>query len=60
MPRQPCGPRPGAPPARWFSRPGAPAALRPAPWLKQTPADFDMKFMPMPSLPGDKLPFEAI
>lgn len=28
--------------------------------LKQTPADFDMKFMPMPSLPDSKLPFEAI
>jgi N-acetylglucosamine transport system substrate-binding protein len=28
--------------------------------LKSTPADFDMKFMPMPSLPGDKLPYEAI
>ncbi|MEV0178542.1 N-acetylglucosamine/diacetylchitobiose ABC transporter substrate-binding protein [Streptomyces sp. NPDC050625] len=28
--------------------------------LKQTPADFDMKFMPMPLLPGSKLPFEAI
>ncbi|MFF9280406.1 N-acetylglucosamine/diacetylchitobiose ABC transporter substrate-binding protein [Streptomyces griseosporeus] len=28
--------------------------------LKQTPADFDMKFMPMPNLPGSKLPFEAI
>lgn len=28
--------------------------------LKATPSDFDMKFMPLPSLPGDKLPFEAI
>jgi N-acetylglucosamine transport system substrate-binding protein len=28
--------------------------------LKATPTDFDMKFMPLPSLPGDKLPFEAI
>lgn len=28
--------------------------------LKQTPADFDMKFMPMPPLSGSKLPFEAI
>lgn len=28
--------------------------------LKQTPADFDMKFLPMPLLPGSKLPFEAI
>jgi len=28
--------------------------------LPTTPADFDMKFLPMPSLPGDKLPFEAI
>jgi N-acetylglucosamine transport system substrate-binding protein len=28
--------------------------------MKQTPADFDMKFMPMPSLDGDKLPFDAI
>ncbi|MFF5016225.1 N-acetylglucosamine/diacetylchitobiose ABC transporter substrate-binding protein [Streptomyces sp. NPDC001165] len=28
--------------------------------LKQTPADFDMKFMPMPLLPDSKLPFEAI
>jgi N-acetylglucosamine transport system substrate-binding protein len=28
--------------------------------LKSTPSDFDMKFMPLPSLPGDKLPFEAI
>ncbi|WP_020122166.1 N-acetylglucosamine/diacetylchitobiose ABC transporter substrate-binding protein [Streptomyces canus] len=28
--------------------------------LKQTPADFDMKFMPMPLLPGSALPFEAI
>ena len=28
--------------------------------LKATPSDFDMKFMPMPSLDGDKLPFEAI
>lgn len=28
--------------------------------MKATPADFDMKFMPMPSLDGDKLPFEAI
>ncbi|MER5468326.1 N-acetylglucosamine/diacetylchitobiose ABC transporter substrate-binding protein [Streptomyces sp. NPDC002935] len=28
--------------------------------LKQTPADFDMKFMPMPNLPGSALPFEAI
>jgi N-acetylglucosamine transport system substrate-binding protein len=28
--------------------------------MKATPSDFDMKFMPMPSLTGDKLPFEAI
>jgi len=28
--------------------------------LKQTPDDFDMKFMPMPNLPDSKLPFEAI
>lgn len=28
--------------------------------MKATPSDFDMKFMPMPSLAGDKLPFEAI
>jgi N-acetylglucosamine transport system substrate-binding protein len=28
--------------------------------LKQTPADFDMKFLPMPLLPDSKLPFEAI
>ncbi|MFC8435687.1 N-acetylglucosamine/diacetylchitobiose ABC transporter substrate-binding protein [Streptomyces sp. NPDC057253] len=28
--------------------------------LKQTPADFDMKFMPMPLLPDSALPFEAI
>jgi N-acetylglucosamine transport system substrate-binding protein len=28
--------------------------------MKQTPSDFDMKFMPMPSLTGDKLPFDAI
>lgn len=28
--------------------------------LKQTPADFDMKFMPMPNLADSKLPFEAI
>lgn len=28
--------------------------------LKSTPADFDMTFMPLPSLPGDKLAFEAI
>ncbi|MFJ9114084.1 N-acetylglucosamine/diacetylchitobiose ABC transporter substrate-binding protein [Streptomyces sp. NPDC102394] len=28
--------------------------------LKQTPADFDMKFLPMPLLPGSKMPFEAI
>jgi N-acetylglucosamine transport system substrate-binding protein len=28
--------------------------------LKQTPADFDMKFLPMPLLPGSALPFEAI
>ncbi|MFH9662167.1 N-acetylglucosamine/diacetylchitobiose ABC transporter substrate-binding protein [Streptomyces sp. NPDC017248] len=28
--------------------------------LKQTPADFDMKFLPMPVLPGSKLPFQAI
>lgn len=28
--------------------------------MKATPSDFDMKFMPMPSLDGDKLPFEAI
>jgi N-acetylglucosamine transport system substrate-binding protein len=28
--------------------------------MKATPADFDMKFMPMPSLDGDKLPFDAI
>lgn len=28
--------------------------------LSTTPPDFDMVFLPMPSLPGDKLPFEAI
>ncbi|WP_225826274.1 N-acetylglucosamine/diacetylchitobiose ABC transporter substrate-binding protein [Streptomyces naphthomycinicus] len=28
--------------------------------LKQTPTDFDMKFLPMPLLSGSKLPFEAI
>ncbi|MFJ8041609.1 N-acetylglucosamine/diacetylchitobiose ABC transporter substrate-binding protein [Kitasatospora sp. NPDC096147] len=28
--------------------------------LSSTPADFEMTFLPMPSLPGDKLPFEAI
>ncbi|MFD0572305.1 N-acetylglucosamine/diacetylchitobiose ABC transporter substrate-binding protein [Kitasatospora gansuensis] len=28
--------------------------------LTSTPADFEMTFLPMPSLPGDKLPFEAI
>lgn len=28
--------------------------------LASTPADFDMAFLPLPSLPGDKLPFEAI
>ncbi len=28
--------------------------------LKQTPPDFDMKFLPMPLLPGSKPPFEAI
>ncbi|MEV6113270.1 N-acetylglucosamine/diacetylchitobiose ABC transporter substrate-binding protein [Streptomyces sp. NPDC052109] len=28
--------------------------------LKQTPTDFDMKFLPMPVLPGGKMPFEAI
>ncbi|MDH6125133.1 N-acetylglucosamine/diacetylchitobiose ABC transporter substrate-binding protein [Kitasatospora sp. GP82] len=28
--------------------------------LPSTPADFGMTFLPMPSLPGDKLPFEAI
>ncbi|MGW0994058.1 N-acetylglucosamine/diacetylchitobiose ABC transporter substrate-binding protein [Streptomyces sp. NPDC002523] len=28
--------------------------------LKQTPTDFDMKFMPMPLLSDSKLPFEAI
>jgi N-acetylglucosamine transport system substrate-binding protein len=28
--------------------------------LKSTPSDFGMTFMPMPSLTGDKLPFEAI
>ncbi|MFJ3668839.1 N-acetylglucosamine/diacetylchitobiose ABC transporter substrate-binding protein [Streptomyces sp. NPDC090106] len=28
--------------------------------LKQTPDDFDMKFLPMPVLAGSKLPFEAI
>ncbi|GAA4764630.1 N-acetylglucosamine/diacetylchitobiose ABC transporter substrate-binding protein [Streptomyces sanyensis] len=28
--------------------------------LKQTPEDFDMRFLPMPVLPGSKLPFEAI
>lgn len=28
--------------------------------LKATPSDFEMTFMPMPSLPGDKMPFEAI
>ncbi|MDQ0598257.1 N-acetylglucosamine transport system substrate-binding protein [Streptomyces canus] len=28
--------------------------------LKTTPSDFDMKFLPMPLLPGSKLPFEAI
>lgn len=28
--------------------------------LKQTPTDFDMKFLPMPLLSGSKMPFEAI
>ncbi len=28
--------------------------------LKATPSDFEMTFMPMPSLPGDKLPNAAI
>ncbi|MBL1084190.1 N-acetylglucosamine/diacetylchitobiose ABC transporter substrate-binding protein [Streptomyces actinomycinicus] len=28
--------------------------------LKQTPTDFDMKFLPMPLLSGSTLPFEAI
>ncbi|MFF3944570.1 N-acetylglucosamine/diacetylchitobiose ABC transporter substrate-binding protein [Streptomyces sp. NPDC001902] len=28
--------------------------------LKATPADFEMTFLPIPSLDGDKLPFEAI
>ncbi|NNN32969.1 carbohydrate ABC transporter, N-acetylglucosamine/diacetylchitobiose-binding protein [Streptomyces sp. S3(2020)] len=28
--------------------------------LKTTPSDFDMKFLPMPTLPGSKLPFQAI
>ncbi|MFF9086666.1 N-acetylglucosamine/diacetylchitobiose ABC transporter substrate-binding protein [Streptomyces sp. NPDC014991] len=28
--------------------------------LKQTPTDFDMKFLPMPLLSGSALPFEAI
>ncbi|AOR31516.1 carbohydrate ABC transporter, N-acetylglucosamine/diacetylchitobiose-binding protein [Streptomyces fodineus] len=28
--------------------------------LKQTPTDFDMKFLPMPLLPGSKMPYEAI
>ncbi|MBD0838311.1 N-acetylglucosamine/diacetylchitobiose ABC transporter substrate-binding protein [Streptomyces sp. TRM68416] len=28
--------------------------------LKQTPEDFDMKFLPMPLLPDSALPFEAI
>jgi N-acetylglucosamine transport system substrate-binding protein len=28
--------------------------------MKATPADFDMKFLPMPSLDGDKLPWESI
>ena len=28
--------------------------------LKATPTDFEMTFMPMPSLPGDKLPFAAL
>jgi N-acetylglucosamine transport system substrate-binding protein len=28
--------------------------------LKATPSDFEMTFMPMPSLPGDKLPFAAL
>ncbi|GGW64757.1 carbohydrate ABC transporter, N-acetylglucosamine/diacetylchitobiose-binding protein [Streptomyces lucensis JCM 4490] len=28
--------------------------------LKQTPADFDMKFLPMPLLSGSEMPFEAI
>ncbi|MFD1658761.1 N-acetylglucosamine/diacetylchitobiose ABC transporter substrate-binding protein [Streptomyces caeni] len=28
--------------------------------LKQTPSDFDMKFLPMPLLAGSKMPFEAI
>lgn len=28
--------------------------------LKQTPDDFDMKFMPMPTLAGSAMPFEAI
>ncbi|PWI41334.1 N-acetylglucosamine/diacetylchitobiose ABC transporter substrate-binding protein [Streptomyces sp. ICBB 8177] len=28
--------------------------------LKATPSDFEMTFMPMPSLSGDKMPFQAI
>jgi N-acetylglucosamine transport system substrate-binding protein len=28
--------------------------------MKSTPADFEMQFLPMPSLDGDKLPFAAI
>jgi N-acetylglucosamine transport system substrate-binding protein len=28
--------------------------------LKATPSDFEMTFMPMPSLPGDKMPLQAI
>ncbi|MFF0199995.1 N-acetylglucosamine/diacetylchitobiose ABC transporter substrate-binding protein [Streptomyces sp. NPDC005017] len=28
--------------------------------LKQTPADFDMRFMPMPLLPDSAMPYEAI
>jgi N-acetylglucosamine transport system substrate-binding protein len=28
--------------------------------LKATPSDFEMTFMPMPSLPGDKMPYQAI
>ncbi len=28
--------------------------------MKATPSDFEMTFMPMPSLDGDKLPYEAI
>ena len=28
--------------------------------LKATPSDFEMTFMPMPSLPGDKMPHQAI